>query len=178
MNSESNSRPQSNLVIQNVPMMTVPMTMNPELKALEKARIEKLFPKKMRRILSFMQLYFGGIAGLLQIILVGMASKSGGEADYGTGIWCGLIIGIAGGIGLIATNRPSLRSVKALLVLSIFATIFAMILMFISWSGIQTSRRGSNYVEVSCIPDSGSIGMIILILLGGNVLYPCPHWIS
>ena len=159
MNSESNSRPQSNLVIQNVPMMTVPM--NPELKALEKARIEKLFPKKMRRILSFMQLYFGGIAGLLQIILVGMASKSGEEADYGTGIWCGLIIGIAGGIGLIATNRPSLRSVKALLVLSIFATIFAMILMFISWSGIQTSRRGSNYVEVSCIPDSGSIGMII-----------------
>ena len=176
MNSESNSRPQSNLVIQNVPMMTVPM--NPELKALEKARIEKLFPKKMRRILSFMQLYFGGIAGLLQIILVGIASKSGEEADYGTGIWCGLIIGIAGGIGLIVTNKPSLRSVKALLVLSIFATIFAMILMFISWSGIQTSRRGSNYVEVSCIPDSGSIGMIILILLGGNVLYPCPHWIS
>ena len=141
-------------VIQNgtQPKMVVPK--NPELKAMEKARIEKLFPKKMRRILSFMQLYLGGIAALLQIILVGMESTP--IADWGTGIWCGLVIGIAGGIGLITTNSPSRRSIKALLVLSIFAAIFAQILILFSWYGVLESRRQIfiDWATVSWIPDS------------------------
>ena len=84
--------PQQCIVIQNgtQPKMVVPK--NPELKAMEKARIEKLFPKKLRRILSFMQLYLGGIAALLKIILVGMESTHFGYADWGAGIWCGLVI--------------------------------------------------------------------------------------
>ena len=152
--------PQQNIVIQNgtQPKMVVPK--NPELKAMEKARIEKLFPKKMRRILSFMQLYLGGIAALLQIILVGMESTP--IADWGTGIWCGLVIGIAGGIGLIAHNSPSRKSIEALLVLSIFAGGVAMIMLGFSWIGILHSRRLSCIYGVSWIPDSRSIRIIIL----------------
>ena len=146
-------------VPENQPTMTAPK--NPELKAMEKARIEKLFPKKMRRILSFMQLYLGGVAGLLQIILVGMEStgsrNSNGIADWGAGIWCGLAICIAGGIGLITTNSPSRKSIKALLVLNIFAAFFAMVLTGFSWSGIFVSRLRSYIDGVSWIPDSRSI---------------------
>ena len=147
-------------VIQNgtQPKMVVPK--NPELKAMEKARVEKLFPKKMRRILSFMQLHLGGIAALLQIILVGMGTTP--IADWGTGMWCGLVIGIAGGIGLIAHNSPSRKSIEALLVLSIFAGVFAMIMLGFSWIGILHSRRQSNIDGVSSIPDYRSIRIIIL----------------
>ena len=148
-------------VIQNGTQPKMVVLKNPELKAMEKARVEKLFPKKMRRILSFMQLYLGGIAALLQIILVGMESTHFGYADWGAGIWCGLVIGIAGGIGLIAHNSPSRKSIEALLVLSIFAGGFAMILVGFSWIGILDSRRGS-YIEVSLIPDCRSIRIIIL----------------
>ena len=141
----------------NQPTMTV--LKNPELKAMEKARIEKLFPKEMRGGLSDMQLYLGGIAGLLQIILVVTTPFVGTTADLGAGIWCGLVIGIAGGIGLITTNSPSRRSIKALLVLSIFAAIFAQILIFFSWYGVFESRR-QRFIDgatVSWIPDSRSI---------------------
>ena len=156
MTSEGQSRPQRYVVIQNgnqptQPKMTVPK--NPELKAMEKARIEKLFPKKMRRILSFLQLCLGGIAALVQIILVGMESTP--TADWGTGIWRGLVIGIAGGIGLIAHNSPSRKSIEALLVLSIFAGGVAMIMLGFSWIGILHSRRQSNIDGVSSIRITG-----------------------
>ena len=143
-------------VPENQPTMTAPK--NPELKAMEKARIEKLFPKEMRRSLSDMQLYFGGIAALLQIIMVVVAPFDT-IADLGAGLWCGLVIWIAGEIGVITTNSPSRRSIKALLVLSIFAAIFAQILIFFSWYGVFESRR-QRFIDgamVSWIPDSRSI---------------------
>ena len=77
-----------------------------------------------------------------------MESTHFGIADWGAGIWCGLVIGIAGGIGLITHNGPSRKSIEALLVLSIFAGGFAMILVGFSWIGILDSRHGS-YIEVS-----------------------------
>lgn len=163
MTSEGQSRPQRYVVTQNGNQPTQPKMMvpkSPELKAMEKARIEKLFSKKMRRILSFMQLYLGGIAGFLQIILVGMEStgsrNSNGIADWGAGIWCGLVISIAGGIGLMATNNPSRKSIKAILILSILAAFSAMGLACFSWFGIIDSRRRQSY-GVSRIQDSRSI---------------------
>ena len=141
---------------------TMTVSTNPELKAMEKARIEKLFPKEMRGGLSDMQLYLGGIAGLLQIILVVTTPFVGTTADLGAGIWCGLVIGIAGGIGLITTNSPSRRSIKALLVMSIFAAIFAQILIFFSWYGVNEFRHQSYYGGVSRIPDSKTIKIINL----------------
>ena len=113
----------------------------------------------MRTIWGYMQLYLGGIAGLLQlqIILFGTESTkyNVSTAELGAGIWCGLVIGIAGGIGLITTISPSRRSIKALLVLSIFAAIFAQILIFFSWYGVFESRR-QGFIDgatVSWIPD-------------------------
>ena len=169
-------------VPENQPTMTAPK--NPELKAMEKARIEKLFPKEMRRSLSDMQLYFGGIAALLQIIMV-VVVPFDTIADLGAGLWCGLVIWIAGEIGVITTNSPSRRSIKALLVLSIFAAIFAQILIFFSWYGILEFRRRSFYdgVTVSWIPDSkihlnNKYSTYNTSILGGKFRHPSPHWIS
>ena len=135
--------------------MTVPK--NPDLKAMEIARIEKLFPKKMRTILGYMQLLLGDIAGLLQlqIILFGTESTkyNVSTAELGAGIWCGLVIVIAGGIGL--RDTISRRSIKVLLVLSILACYYAMVLTYISWSGILEYFRQSYFDGVSRIPDSG-----------------------
>ena len=131
---------------------TLMVLKNPELKAMEKAHIE------MRKIsdLGVMQLFLGGIAALLQIILVGMESTP--IADGGTGICCGFVIGIAGGIGLIAHNIPSRRSIISLLVvLSLFAGVFAIILVGYSWSGILQYHHQSYYGGVSRIPDSETL---------------------
>ena len=132
--------------------MTVPKNL-----AMEIARIEKLFPKKMRTILGYMQLFLGDIAGLLQlqIILFGTESTKWyvSTAGLGAGIWCGLVIVIAGGIGL--RDTISRRSIKALLVLSILACYYAMVLTYISWSGILEYFRQSYFDGVSRIPDSG-----------------------
>ena len=92
-----------------------------------------------------------------------MESTHFGYADWGAGIWCGLVICIAGGIGLIAHNSPSRKSIEALLVLSIFAGGVAMIMLGFSWIGILHSRRRLSCINgVSWIPDSRSIRIIIL----------------
>ena len=135
----SDSRPQY-VVIQNGTQPTM-VPMDPEMKKMEKARIEKLFPKKTRLILSILQLVFAGLAGLMQIIL--FCYDRWGIALTGMGIWSGFFFGIAGGVGLIAAHRPSRRSLKAFMVMSIIGTIFAVILIVISWVGIhQSSHRG------------------------------------
>ena len=130
------SRPQY-VVIQNGTQPTM-VPMDPEMKKMEKARIEKLFPKKTRSILSILQLVFAGLAGLMQIIL--FCYDDWGIAATGMGIWSGLFFGIAGGVGLIAAHRPSRRSLKAFMVMSIFGTIFAVTLTVISWVGIEQLR--------------------------------------
>merc|ERR1712156_640751 len=137
MNPVGDTRPQY-VVIQNgtQPMM-VPM--DPELKKMEKARIEKLFPIPTRLYLSTLHLVLTGVAGLSQIIL--FFSSRGGIALTGMGIWSGLFFGIAGGVGLMTVQTPSRRTIAAFLTMNIFACIFAVALITTSWIGLEQSRR-------------------------------------
>merc|ERR1719221_724825 len=110
--------------------------MDPELKKMEKARVEKLFPKKTRRCLSSWQLLLAGLAGLAQTVLVFF--RGWGIALTGMGIWSGVFFGIAGGLGLM---KPSRRTIAAFLTMNIFACIFAVALITTSWVGLEECRR-------------------------------------
>ena len=137
MNPVGDTRPQY-VVIQNGTQPTM-VPMDPELKKMEKARVEKLFPKKTRGELSFFQLLFAGLAGLTQLVLFFCADW--GIALSGMGIWSGLFFGIAGGVGLMTVQTPSRRTIAAFLTMNIFACIFAVALITTSWVGLEQSRR-------------------------------------
>merc|ERR1711953_673817 len=113
--------------------------MDPELKKMEKARIEKLFPEKTRLYLSSWQLILAGLAGLTQLVLFFYADW--GIALTGMGIWSGLFFGIAGGVGLMTVQTPSRRTIAAFLTMNIFACIFAVALITTSWVGLEQCRR-------------------------------------
>ena len=137
MNPVGDTRPQY-VVIQNGTQPTM-VPMDPELKKMEKARIEKLFPEKTRLYLSSWQLILAGLAGLTQLVLFFCADW--GIALSGMGIWSGLFFGIAGGVGLMTVHTPSRRTIAAFLTMNIFACIFAVALITTSWVGVEQSRR-------------------------------------
>merc|ERR1711899_114513 len=71
----------------------------------EKEHILKLFPKRTILIFSIIQLVCSGLAGILQMCVIGI--DQGRYYTYfpavvGTGIWTGFFFGISGGIGLVA----------------------------------------------------------------------------
>jgi len=141
MNPVGDTRPQY-VVIQNGTQPTM-VPMDPELKKMEKARIEKLFPIPTRLYLSTLHLVLTGVAGLSQIIL--FFSSRGGIALTGMGIWSGLFFGIAGGVGIMTVQTPSRRTIAAFLTMNIFACIFAVALITTSWVGLEECTRQYNY---------------------------------
>merc|ERR1712047_98293 len=111
-----------------------------ELKKREKARIEKLFPEKTRLTLAKLQIIFAAIAVVLQVILV--AIDDGWQiALAGIGIWSALSFGITAGVGLVTTQRASLKSIKLFGVLSICSIILSVTLIGICMAGIRQSYR-------------------------------------
>merc|ERR1712062_590345 len=110
--------------------------------------IEKLFPTKTMKVCSILQLICAGTAALTQVILfVVDQQRYGSISDVGAGIWTGLFFGIAGGVGLIASQRPSHCSIIAFMVMSIISSLFAIPLIVISGIGLGTSgyRRSSHH---------------------------------
>ena len=166
---------------QNYPQATfvsVPLNTTPTQS--EKERIEKLFPKKTMKDLSTAQLIFAGIAALAQVHttlifkffaenimilhLLKVILIANGEAYIGTGIWTGFVFAIAGGVGLMASQRPSYSMITAFMVLSIIASIFALILIVVSGIGMgrysYRSRSSSRFL----------FGMELLIGLAEGII--------
>jgi len=119
--------------------LTIPQNVNSQS---DKDHIEKLFPTKTMKVCSILQLICAGTAALTQVILfVVDQQRYGSISDVGAGIWTGLFFGIAGGVGLIASQRPSHCSVIAFMVMSIISSLFAIPLIVISGIGLGTSHH-------------------------------------
>merc|ERR1712018_220197 len=104
-------------------------------------RFNKLFPKKHMIISAILQLCCAGSVAVIQIILLGLESGYYyGLSPIGSGIWCGLIFGVAGGIGLITAHRPSNCTLIAYMVMCIIASVFVVPLIVIAGIGIGTTR--------------------------------------
>jgi hypothetical protein len=117
--------------------LTIPQNVSSQS---DKDHIEKLFPTKTMKVCSILQLICAGTAALTQVILfVVDQQRYGSISDVGAGIWTGLFFGIAGGVGLIASQRPSHCSVIAFMVMSIISSLFAIPLIVISGIGMGTS---------------------------------------
>merc|ERR1711953_1529323 len=71
----------------------------------EKEHILGLFPKRTILIFSIIQLVCAGLAGILQLCVIGIDGGYyyGEIANIGAGIWAGFFFGISGGVGLIAS---------------------------------------------------------------------------
>jgi len=123
----------------NQPPIVITLPTNLESKD-EKEKIEKIFPQKFMLGLSILQLCLGGLAALVHIILLSVAHRSGIH-EGGFGIWTGLVFGIAGGVGIIAANRPSNCMVIVMLVLSIISTFFTIPLFLSASFGLGSSNR-------------------------------------
>lgn len=120
--------------------LTIPQNVSSQS---DKDHIEKLFPTKTMKVSSILQLICAGTAALTQVILfVVDQQRYGSTSDIGAGIWTGLFFGIAGGVGLIASQRPSHCSVIAFMVMSIISSLFAIPLIVISGIGLGTSGYG------------------------------------
>jgi len=120
--------------------LTIPQNVSSQS---DKDHIEKLFPTKTMKVCSILQLICAGTAALTQVILfVVDQQRYGSTSDVGAGIWTGLFFGIAGGVGLIASQRPSHCSVIAFMVMSIISSLFAIPLIVISGIGLGTSGYG------------------------------------
>jgi len=126
--------------------LTIPQNVSDVNRQSKRDRMEKLFPKKTILTCSILQLICAGTAAITQLILFVVDPEGYSSiADIGTGIWTGVLFGIAGGLGLNASQRPSHCSVIAFMVLSIIASLFAIPLIVISGIGIGTSERRSRW---------------------------------
>jgi len=127
--------------------LTIPQNVSDVNRQSKRDRMEKLFPKKTILTCSILQLICAGTAAITQLILFAVdPDRYSSIADIGTGIWTGVLFGIAGGLGLNASQRTSHCSVIAFMVLSIIASLFAIPLIVISGFGIgDLERRNSKY---------------------------------
>merc|ERR1712170_89841 len=128
----------------------------------EKEHILKLFPKRTILIFSIIQLVCAGLAGILQMCVIGI--DQGRYYTYfpavvGTGIWTGFFFGISGGIGLVAANRPSTASIIAFMVMIIISAIFALPLLVFAGIGFGGGRR-SNDFSIVCYGVQIIVGLL------------------
>jgi len=116
----------------------------------EKEHINKVFPKKSMLVTSSLQITCGAFAALTHMILLGLTHETF-PSVIGVGLWTGFFFGLAGGIGLIAMNRPSSCTVVAYMVLSIIASLNCLILLIFSGIGFgsyRSWRHGGDGVRV------------------------------
>ena len=126
-----------------------PRISDPELKMIEKASIEKLFPEKTRLALVRWQIIITAIAVVLQVIIVAIDDDGWQIALAGIGICSALCFGITGGVSLVASARASRKSIKLIGVMSIVCTIFAVTLIAICMARIRQCYRDGQSGKVS-----------------------------
>jgi len=121
----------------------------------DKQHILKVFPKNTILKLSIIQLGCGALAAISQMVLMGISSNPT-VSVVGTGIWTGFFFAISGGVGLVASNRPSNCTIVAYMVLSIISAMFTLPLIVLSGIGYGEGRYYYRHMFESSYAD-GSI---------------------
>merc|ERR1712241_1308729 len=111
----------------------------------EKQHLLKVFPKNTILTFSIIQLVCGALAAISQLCLMGFSDY--GVAFVSSGIWTGFFFGISGGVGLIASTRPSNASIIAFMVLSIISALFCLPLLVFAGIGFGEGRWRGNRSE-------------------------------
>ena len=122
----------------------------------------KRFSKKFMLSLSFLQLLSAALAITTQMILLS-TDKTGDAGFVATGIWCGVVYGLSGFFGVLASLRPSKSTIVTFMVLTIIASIFCLP-GFLIPSLLMESRR-HYYDSSSAALGHGMIVMQIVVSL-------------
>ena len=77
---------------------------------------------------------------LFQIILL-VNVRNGPPVTVGSGMWCGVFLGVAGVLGLVASWKPTNCTIVAYMVLSIISAVFAAFPTVLGGIGIAVARR-------------------------------------
>merc|ERR1711923_621801 len=127
----------------------------------EKEHILELFPRRTILIFSIIQLVCAGLAGILQLCVLGIEADYyyGGVADIGAGLWAGFFFGISGGVGLLASHKSSNATIIAFMVMSIISAIFALPLLVFAGIGFGGGRR-SNDFSIVCYGVQIIVGLL------------------
>jgi len=100
-----------------------------------------LFPKRFTLILSVIQCVVALIGILSQVIIQTSDDEKPkyrylrGVGHFGTGIWCGLVFGFSGSLGIIASLKQNKSCITASMISSIIAAVFGVPFFIISSIG-------------------------------------------
>ena len=100
----------------------------------QKVPYKKRFPEKLMFYLSSIQVLMSLLAILTQA--VGLSLYNYEAFIPGTGIWCGLVFGISGVLGIRASRNPSSSTIVAFMVVTIISATFCLPLFVYAHAGI------------------------------------------
>merc|ERR1712050_335042 len=80
--------------------------------------------------LSCTQLVMAALAIITN--LIGLSTKYPREQYAGTGIWCGILFGLSGIFGTVASFKRSPATIITFMVFAIIAAVFSFPLLFVS----------------------------------------------
>ena len=103
----------------------------------------KTFPKHPNLELGLIQLLMALLAIITQ--MVGLSTERP-DAHYSfAGFWCGILFGVSGVFGILASVKQSLPYIITLLVLSIIASVFCLPFLWIASIGAAMSSPSEPY---------------------------------
>ena len=133
-----------------------------------------LFPKNLTLILSVAQCALGLFGIISQIVI--QTSDEIGVGILGTGIWCGLLFGLSGALGIAASLKQKTAFITASMISSIISTVFAVPFFIISSVGTGLSehgRRGSDSINHAMFAIQMAIGIIQIIASTSSSAISC-----
>lgn len=141
----------------------------------QKIPYEQRFPKKIMLTLSSIQLLMAALAIITQVI--GLSTRYP-EAHYvGTGIWCGVLFGLSGMFGTIASLKPSFGMIVTFMVFTIIAAVFCLPLLVVSSMstafGRRWSRRNGQDIRLAMFAIQIAISLIQVIAAIASSVMTC-----
>ena len=104
----------------------------------QKVPYEERFPKNLMLTLSGIQLAMAALAIITTVI--GLSDNNPDAHYVGAGIWCGILFGLSGMFGTIASLKPSFGMIVTFMVFAIIAAVFCLPLLVISSLSTAFSR--------------------------------------
>ena len=150
--------------------------------------LKKIFPKTTMKVLSLIQLFIAILIIIMEIAVmssnykvpVGMNNPyfEGSIMPLSGGIWCGVIIGLSGVTGIIASSDPSSLKLLIFMVFDLIAALFCLPLITFASIGVSIVKYNYNSTteNVLCVTTLALVVFeVILTMLSLSLacLYLC-----
>jgi len=152
----------------------IPGTLGPTVFVMvDNEKKQTSFPKKIAIALSIVQIILGIASFLAQIVIIILLSTYDSHYEYeyvggiGEGIYCGVFFIIAGGLGILASRKPTTCCISAFMTLSIIASTFSGIQIILA--SLKLGVMESHY-NIEYIPNIGPKMAMLRIMVGAGAV--------